>query len=257
MMAGAGSVERVAATPTVQDAVPVKKLDTAPKPTRHTGPPQIVSLGSAYGGWKFDERQLTKDSVIYSVGLGEDISWDTALVDKYGCDVWGFDPTPKAIRHVEHVAPGQHYHFTAEGLHTRGPESMVFTMPKNPKWVSMRAGQHAGMGDKVSVTVNTLENWMRANGHTSLEILKIDIEGAEYAVLESWLKQPGALPFRQLLVEFHLRMYTKDADSHWLAKDVVEAATKRHNGIIAQLQARGFRIMDRDENDQDISFLRT
>jgi len=34
-------------------------------------------------------------AVVYSLGIGEDISFDLALIEKYGARVHAFDPTPK------------------------------------------------------------------------------------------------------------------------------------------------------------------
>ena len=50
--------------------------------------------GSAYGGWVFDERQLDLDSIVYSVGLGTDVSFDLMLIQTARCHVHGFDDTP-------------------------------------------------------------------------------------------------------------------------------------------------------------------
>ena len=44
--------------------------------------------GSAYGGWNVAASQLNKDSIIYSFGVGEDISFDTSLIEKYGCNIF-------------------------------------------------------------------------------------------------------------------------------------------------------------------------
>ena len=40
--------------------------------------------------------------MVYSVGLGQDISWDKALIEKYRCEVYGFDPTPKVCHRHRH-----------------------------------------------------------------------------------------------------------------------------------------------------------
>ena len=45
---------------------------------------------------------MSKDAVVYSVGLGQDISWDKALIEKYRCEVYGFDPTPKVCHRHRH-----------------------------------------------------------------------------------------------------------------------------------------------------------
>ena len=39
---------------------------------------------------------LTPESIIYSVGVGEDISFDLLLSDKYNCNIYLIDPTKRA-----------------------------------------------------------------------------------------------------------------------------------------------------------------
>ena len=201
--------------------------------------PVLVTDGSEYGGWTYDSSQLTSDSVVYSVGLGEDTSWDEGIMKRFGLNVWGFDPTPKSIEYVrKNNKLGQNFHFTAEAL---GIEKglRTFTKPKNPHHVSMREGRHDGLGETVEVHTNTLQNWMDKFGHSHIDILKIDIEGSEYDVLEDWIKKEW-FPMDQLLVEFHQRFFEN---------------TDRHFKVIAGLKESGFKIIhDKNNNGQEIAF---
>ncbi|EJK67712.1 hypothetical protein THAOC_11220 [Thalassiosira oceanica] len=56
---------------------------------------EVTYLGTDYGGWAFDEKLVGSSPVVYSFGLGEDISWDAAMIEKYNVRLFGFDPTPK------------------------------------------------------------------------------------------------------------------------------------------------------------------
>ena len=55
------------------------------------------TLGTEYGGWTIAPERIAEDSVIYSFGIGLDISFDLKLIEQYGAVVHGFDPTPKSI----------------------------------------------------------------------------------------------------------------------------------------------------------------
>ena len=209
-------------------------LEPVKKPLKLTG------LGSAYGSWQFDPDPLSEDSIVYSVGLGEDTSWDEGMMAKYGMHIWGFDPTPKSVAYVRgNPKLGSKFHFTQEGLSTE-QASKTFTKPKNPNHVSMREGEHQGLGEKVVVKVNTLRNWMRKNGHEYLDILKIDIEGSEYPVLEALLADDD-LPFDQLLVEWHYRWH-KDRS--------------RHARVLQLLQSKGFVIAHSKSDGQEMTLIR-
>ena len=47
--------------------------------------------------------KLNEDSIVYSGGVGEDISFDLKLQDKYNCNIFLIDPTQRAIKHFEEV----------------------------------------------------------------------------------------------------------------------------------------------------------
>ena len=38
-----------------------------------------------------------KNAIVYSFGVGSNVSWDSAIIERFGCKVWGFDPTPRSI----------------------------------------------------------------------------------------------------------------------------------------------------------------
>ena len=54
----------------------------------------IEHVGSATNGWTMITSGLSRETIIYSVGLGTDISFDQAIIEKYDLNVWGFDNTP-------------------------------------------------------------------------------------------------------------------------------------------------------------------
>ena len=61
-------------------------------------------LGTRYGGWILPKDiELNEDSVVYSAGVGEDISFDILLSDKYKCNIILIDPTKRAKKHYDEV----------------------------------------------------------------------------------------------------------------------------------------------------------
>ncbi|MBT8086481.1 MAG: hypothetical protein KJO46_00535, partial [Gammaproteobacteria bacterium] len=49
------------------------------------------------GGWCYDVSQLDSESVVYSLGVGDNIDFDLALISRCGASVHAFDPTPDAV----------------------------------------------------------------------------------------------------------------------------------------------------------------
>ena len=85
--------------------------------------------GTEYGGWVFCPTDLTKTSIVYSLGIGEDTSWDEELIAKHGLEVFGFDPTPKSAIYVQQRNLSK-FNFFQIGVADRNG-SFDFYPPKN------------------------------------------------------------------------------------------------------------------------------
>lgn len=210
-------------------------------------------------GWYVDTICLQGNKrhplLVYGVGAGEDISWDTTLVDRYGAQVHVFDPTEKSIAYTTPIVqkyatlhPGKLYH-TAEGLHDN-PGVLEFQLPANPDHVSMRIAELASkdMTVTVRVAVNTLHNWMKERGHLYLDILKLDIEGSEYNVLEDLIAK-DYLPFTQLLVEYHNRFLEEKGN-------VSRQETSRHRMLLEKLRNAGFAELWSSNGGQEVGYIK-
>jgi len=180
----------------------------------------VAQIGSRYGGWSIPMDMINSESICYCVGCGEDISFDLGLIDGFRCEVYAFDPTPRAIRHVEsHAAGNPRYHFSPVGLWDKA-EKLKFYVPINPKDVSHSLLNLQKTNDFIEVPVERLSAIMARNGHTHLDLLKLDIEGAEYKVLDSMFAD--GIDVAILCVEFD--EYWNALDGDWLQRirDYVE-----------------------------------
>ena len=166
----------------------------------------LERLGSGYGGWYVPTNDLGSDSIVYSAGIGQDITFDKALIERCGCAVYGFDPTPAAIDFVamqfkeESLTP--QFHFEPVGLWDSETQLQFFA-PKTRGWTgSYSALNLQGTEDResISVPVKRLSTLMREHGHLWIDLLKIDIEGAEYRVIDEIIEK--RIPIRWLCIEF-------------------------------------------------------
>ena len=60
--------------------------------------------GTRYRGWVIPITLLARDAICYCAGVGEDISFDLELAKRFKCQVFAFDPTPRAIEHIRQNA---------------------------------------------------------------------------------------------------------------------------------------------------------
>lgn len=184
----------------------------------------LERLGTDYGGWYIPKDVITETDQIISAGAGEDISFDLYLVDKYQCNVHIVDPTPRAKKHYEETkeliskserAPinnsdTEYYKVTKSAFDKiEYHEIGLWNKNKNVKFYEPKIKQH------VSHSINNLHNtdnyfiakcvrldtFLNDLDITNFKLIKMDIEGAEYAVIGNILRN-GIKP-ELLLVEFH------------------------------------------------------
>jgi FkbM family methyltransferase len=181
-----------------------------------------IHLGSKYGGWVIPDNYITQKSLCYCVGAGEDISFDLELIEKYGCNVYSFDPTPRALKHIqsikELIAQGkcattchgyaypqnsalfESYFFNAIGLWD-ADKNIKFFAPQNSLHISHSIVNLQKTNSFFIAPCKKLSTIMKDLGHTRLDLLKIDIEGAEYNVLKNMLYEN--IKPTILCIEFH------------------------------------------------------
>jgi FkbM family methyltransferase len=168
------------------------------KRPRATG--DLVRLGSSYGGWWVPTSALTPGATAYCAGAGEDITFDLALLAR-GLKVTTFDPTPRAVAYVATVAPVDNAAFRFEPIGWWDSKTELrFYAPKNPAHVSHSAVNLQGTEDYFSAPVDTVRSIAHRLGDDNVALIKMDIEGAEYRVLESLLRE-GPRP-EVLCIEF-------------------------------------------------------
>jgi FkbM family methyltransferase len=191
-----------------------KKLDV--------GKPEVVRLGTAHGGWTVPAATIQSKGTAVCVGAGEDISFDVEL-NKRGFNVLTVDPTPRAKAHVARVLDaakgGQpvainnsstdfydlegfseaRFKFIDVGVWNENT-SMRFFAPKSPKHVSHSIVNLQGTNEWFEAKCETLQTICNSHKITQIDILKLDVEGSEYIVLEN-VVQSGLLP-RVLCVDF-------------------------------------------------------
>lgn len=153
--------------------------------TKINGRDDLKEIGTTYGGWVVPVSLLNAGSIVYCLGCGEDISFDLGLINQFKCDIFAFDPTPRAIKFVKKVA-GQNpkYHFFEVGVWDK-EETLEFYAPKNPQHVSHSLMNLQGTENFIAVKVKRLKQLMDSLDHNNIDLLKMDIEGAEYKVIET------------------------------------------------------------------------
>ncbi len=100
---------------------------------------ETLMLGSDWGGWTVVPSLLSNDSTVYSGGIGTDASFDTALIERFACQVHGFDPTPLGVAHAREIAREEpRFRFYPWGL-WHEDTTVLFYAPANHATIPTRS----------------------------------------------------------------------------------------------------------------------
>jgi len=169
--------------------------------SRHVTPIwNLRRLGSSYGGWTVPANLLSERSVCYCVGAGEDITFDLELIKRFGCEIFSYDPTPRAAAHVVlAIKNADRYHFFPIGIWDQN-ETLKFYAPADPSHVSHSVLNLQGTNAYFEAECKSLSTVFAENGHVAADLLKLDVEGAEYRILKSIVREK--LQISIICVEF-------------------------------------------------------
>ncbi|MDX1404891.1 MAG: FkbM family methyltransferase [Woeseiaceae bacterium] len=196
------------------------------------------------GGWWYAPGHLGADSIVYSLGVGDEIDFDLAIIDKFGVEVHAFDPTPSSVDMLgdRQLPAGFSFHpwaITASDGSLRFYPRLRKDGSKSEVMYTMVAEKET-VNDAIEVPAYSLNTICEKLGHGKIDLMKMDIEGAEYEVLEGLLT--SRIKPTQLLVEFHHRF--------------PGIGLPRTMDLIDRLRDDGYRIFAISEAGREVSFLR-
>lgn len=197
--------------------------------------------GNGYGGFYLDPTLISENAIVYSFGIGEDISFDLDLIGKHQCQIFGFDPTPKSISWITQNPPPNRFYFYPFGIGER-TEKVLFHLPKNKDHVSGSIYEHSLVDEKnlVEVTLKEFKEITTELGHQQIDVLKMDIEGSEYAVMQGILE--SGIPIKQILVETHERFFAN--------------GKQKGDDFFKLLKENGYQIFAISDTYQEISLVK-
>ena len=205
-------------------------------------------LGTRYGGWWIYAPAVGKDPLLVDCGLGKDISFPVAFLQRFGGQVIGVDPNPVAVDYSRANAP-EGMEVRAQAFWHEAGRELEFHLPRPaeqlPKGADGVSGSllashsYAGV-EALAVRTTSLREILSGARREECDVLKLDVEGAEYEVLEALCRSGEIRKARQLLVEFHHHCTDRTL------QDTQDA--------IARIQASGFELSHTE--DRNAAFLR-
>ena len=184
----------------------------------------LFYVGSANQGYTIPASYLNESSVCYCVGAGTDISLDTELAAIFKAKVFVFDPMTYALDHFNGLVSSTKMgkRFTNDNnkqgyVYTIGTEDLLaitycatgiwdekkvvkFYVPSLDNYAGHSITNLQNTEDYIAAPVDKLANIMRELGHQQLDLLKLEIEGSEYTVINDVLADK--LDVKIILVEY-------------------------------------------------------
>lgn len=187
--------------------------------------------------------------IIYGFGVGKKVSWDTEMIEMCDCEMWAFDNTPVAlgfVRDYDNIMaksnrklkplPRDKWHLVKYLLGTKNEnitlelppgntisfapslgmdinEEMFELLDEKNKQRYLRQKEQAineRGAQTITLPARSLDFLMDMLGHKKVDILKMDIESAEFGIIRDWAERGWTPPVCQLLIEFHARMMGKN-----------------------------------------------
>jgi len=182
---------------------------------------------------------LSPESVVIDAGCSYQADFSLCLMQRHGVRAIGVDPTRKhqdALGRIAAAHPGRFSHRPWAIAATDG--TLTFHESRVNESGSLFDDHVNVLRDETTrydVEAVTLGTLIARLGLGSVDILKLDLEGAEYDLFER-LTARDLQPFRQLFVEFH----------HHAVRHVGEADTRR---LVKRVADFGFRTFSVDDHN--------
>jgi len=196
-------------------------------------------------GWLYAPEALRTGAIVYCVGVGDSIAFEKALIEAHAVTVHAFDPTPTTLSWIERQQIPTEFSFHPWAV--AGEDASLTLYPRlrsKGRRSKMMWTVDPGQADPsraIDVPALTIPSIMLKLGHAQVDLVKLDIEGAEYDAIEAMLAS-SVFP-EQLLVEFHHRF-----------AGIGKETTRE---CIARLSAAGYEIFAISQTGRELSFIRS
>lgn len=167
--------------------------------TRHDAAEMVGSGGSAWCliGSILETRTTP---VLFSGGVGKNISFELEFARRFRGRVYLYDPSPTGVKTAELIPAESPIEFYPKGL-AGSAGRIEFETPKNPDEGSWTA-PGGGSGKFEAFDTLSLVQEISGGGYSHVDVVKLDIEGFEYDVIEKLL-EADHIVVDQIAVEFH------------------------------------------------------
>lgn len=193
----------------------------------------VVELSKSDFSTQRKAQKRKAPCLVYDFGIRDMPTFGAAMARSFGCEVHAFDPSPVSIAWWDspraqalHDLPNYHFHpYGAGGIDgdltlkeydwgqvsiIRYPDHTVDCSQYDPSKKGQGGGcrlKNTGRQKSFTLPVKTLPTIIKELGHEgrTIDVMKVDVEGSEFAFLENMFDATGGCPdfIEQLAIEWH------------------------------------------------------
>lgn len=170
---------------------------------------RLTEVGSR-DKWNCKIEWIDTGSNVLSAGVGGAITFEKDLVNRTGCKILLLDPSPTGVQTMANP-DNMHELIDYQVLGLAGnPGLIAFGKPDKLEEGSWKLGN---VDTDETFHCKSVSSIMNEKNWKKLDLLKIDIEGFEYEVLNDILK--NNLDIKQICVEFHVNTMIQIKQTKW------------------------------------------
>lgn len=139
---------------------------------------------------------LTADSVVLDVG-GYKGQWASDINGRYRCRVFVFEPVPEFAQRIQARFAGNPAITVYPAALTASGQCGYFVVAGDA------SSAFLANGPRQECSAMTLPQFLRESGVTTIDLMKLNIEGGEYELLEGMLDSGLASTVRHFQIQFH------------------------------------------------------
>jgi len=140
---------------------------------------------------------LDHESTVFDLG-GYTGEWASKIYNKYGCRLWIFEPVPSFAQIIrerfEHNARVQVFQFGLSNI----DQSTTISLEGNASSIFTVSSK-----ESIQIDLLSISNFLNKNNILNINLMKVNIEGGEYDLLESLITSGSISSIDNIQIQFH------------------------------------------------------
>ena len=142
------------------------------------------------------DYDLNENSIVFDMG-GYEGQWASDMYAKYNCQVFVFEPFPKFAAEIRNrFAKNNHIKVFEFGLGGQDEKIKIFSNDD-------RTSTFVKEGNSTEIEIRKATPFIHSTKVPKIDLMKINIEGGEYDLIEELIKENTISSIDNLQVQFH------------------------------------------------------